>query len=100
MIISSLLFQVITLPYSEDIVASGISAIGYAFVTGGIMNMKDLWKKYSIKTKGLYIILISLSLIMLLPIITGWMSTLMHLSGIISYFIVYFTIRHFKITER
>ena len=100
MIISSLLFQVITLPYSEDIVASGISAIGYAFVTGGIMNMKDLWKKYSIKTKGLYIILISLSLIMLLPIITGWMSTLMHLSGIISYFIVYITIRHFKITER
>ena len=56
--------------------------------------------EYSIKTKGLYIILISLSLIMLLPIITGWMSTLMHLSGIISYFIVYFTIRHFKITER
>ena len=100
MIISSLLFQVITLPYSEDIVASGISAIGYAFVTGGIMNMKDLWEKYSNKTKGLYIILISLSLIMLLPIITGWMSTLMHLSGIISYFIVYFTIRHFKITER
>ena len=100
MIISSLLFQVITLPYSEDIVASGISAIGYAFVTGGIMNMKDLWEKYSIKTKVFYIILISLSLIMLLPMITGWISTLMHLSGIISYFIVYFTIRRFKIAER
>ena len=100
MIISSLLFQVITLPYSEDIAASGISAIGYAFVTGGIMNMKDLWEKYSIKTKVFYIILISLSLIMLLPMITGWISTLMHLSGIISYFIVYFTIGRSKIAER
>lgn len=99
MIISSSVFHILALPYNQDMVASGISAIGYAFIAGGVMNMKDLWKTYSIKIKVVYIVLIILALIMLLPIITGWISTFLHLSGIISYFIVYFIIKHFQISE-
>lgn len=96
LIISSVMFHILTLPYEQDIMAGGISSIGYAFLVGGIMNMKDLWKKYSIKRKVFYIFLIILSLIMLLPVITGYIATLMHLIGIISYFIVYFLVKYFQ----
>lgn len=96
LVISSIVFHILTLPYSQDITASGISSIGYAFITGGILNIKKLWKTYSIKIKVFYITLIILSLIMLLPTITGWMATVLHLTGVGSYFITNFFIKSKK----
>ena len=71
-----------------DIQASGISAIGYAFVTGGVMSMFSIWKNFNLGLKLFYILLIVLSLTMLLPNITGWISTFLHMSGIASYIMV------------
>ena len=46
MVISSIVFHVLT--QDRDIQASGISAVGYAFVTGGVLNMFDIWKNLSV----------------------------------------------------
>ena len=91
MLLSSITFQVLL--YGQDELACGISAGGYGFVIGGIMNMRSSWKTYSVKIHILYFILCALAVIMLLPMITGWISTCLHLSGIISYFVVYFITR-------
>lgn len=91
MLLSSVTFQVLL--YGQDELACGISAVGYAFVTGGIVNMCNSWKTYSVKIRVLYFILCVLSAIMLLPMITGWISTCLHLSGIISYFAIHFIIQ-------
>ena len=50
--------------------------------------MFDIWKSFSVITKIFYILLLLLSIIMLLPNITGWLSTFLHISGIVSYLIV------------
>lgn len=94
MIISSTTFQILL--YGQDELACGISAVGYAFVAGGILIMINEWKTYSIKKRILYMILCCIAAIMLLPMITGWISTFLHLSGIISYFIVYFIMKLFS----
>lgn len=86
MVISSIVFHILT--QNQEIQASGISAIGYAFVTGGVMNMFSIWKNFNLGLKLFYILLIVLSLTMLLPNITGWISTFLHMSGIASYIMV------------
>ena len=82
-VLSSIAFHFLTL--GQKIQATGISAVGYAFVTGGIMLLPNVWKEFSRTVKWLYLFLIFLSSLMLLPVITGWISTLLHLSGIVSY---------------
>ena len=82
-VLSSIVFHFLT--RGQDIQATGISAVGYAFVTGGVMNLPNMWKEFSRTVKWLYLFLIFLSGLMLLPAITGWISTLLHLSGIASY---------------
>lgn len=86
-VISSIVFHLLTL--GQDIQATGISAVGYAFVTGGILLLPNVWKELSRTVKWLYLFLIFLSSLMLLPLITGWISTFLHLSGIASYLLVY-----------
>lgn len=86
-VLSSIVFHFLT--RGQDIQATGISAVGYAFVTGGIMLLPNMWKKFSRTVKWLYLFLIFLSVLMLLPTITGWISTLLHLSGIASYLLVF-----------
>ena len=77
-VLSSIVFHLLT--QGQDIQATGISAVGYAFVTGGVMLLPNVW---------FYLFLIFLSGLMLLPAITGWISTLLHLSGIVSYLLVF-----------
>ena len=84
--LSSIVFHLLT--QEQDIQATGISAVGYAFVTGGIMILPNVWKEFSRTVKLFYLFLIFLSGLMLLPAITGWISTLLHLSGIVSYLLV------------
>ena len=86
-VLSSIAFHFLTL--GQKIQATGISAVGYAFVTGGIMLLPNVWKEFSRTVKWLYLFLIFLSGLMLLPVITGWISTLLHLSGIASYLLVF-----------
>ena len=86
MVISSIVFHLLT--QNQNIQASGISAIGYAFVTGGVMSMFSICKNFNLGLKLFYILLIVLSLTMLLPSITGWISTFLHMSGIASYIMV------------
>ena len=86
-VLSSIVFHLLTL--GQDIQATGISAVGYAFVTGGILLLPNVWKELSRTVKWLYLFLIFLSSLMLLPLITGWISTFLHLSGIASYLLVY-----------
>ena len=86
-VFSSIVFHLLT--QGQDIQATGISAVGYAFVTGGIMLLPNVWKEFSRTVKWLYLFLIFLSGLMLLPAITGWISTLLHLSGIASYLLVF-----------
>lgn len=88
LIMCSVMFQI--LMHGKDEVATGISAIGYAFVAGGVVQICKSWKHYSVKCKVIYIFLCSLAIVMLLPMITGWISTCLHISGILSYFIVDF----------
>ena len=82
-VISSIAFHFLT--QGQKIQATGISAVGYAFVTGGVMLLPNVWKEFSRTVKWLYLFLIFLSSLMLLPVITGWISTLLHVSGIVSY---------------
>ena len=86
-VLSSIVFHFLT--RGQDIQATGISAVGYAFVTGGVMLLPKMWKECSRTVKWLYLFLIFLSSLMLLPVITGWISTLLHLSGIVSYLLVF-----------
>ena len=85
--LSSIVFHLLT--QGQDIQATGISAVGYAFVTGGIMLLPNVWKEFSRTVKLFYLFLIFLSGLMLLPAITGWISTLLHLSGVVSYLLVF-----------
>ena len=82
-VLSSIVFHFLT--RGQDIQATGISAVGYAFVTGGVMLLPNVWKEFSRTVKWLYLFLIFLSSLMLLPVITGWISTLLHVSEIVSY---------------
>ena len=75
----------------QDELACGVSAVGYGFVTGGLLNLRGLWRAYSRKKRVLYLGLSGIALVMLLPAITGWISTCLHLSGILSGLIVHFT---------
>ena len=86
-VLSSIVFHFLT--QEQDIQATGISAVGYAFVTGGVMILSNVWKEFSRTVKWFYLFLIFLSGLMLLPAITGWISTLLHLSGIASYLLVF-----------
>ena len=85
-VISSIVFHFLTL--GQKIQATGISAVGYAFITGGVILLLNIWKEFSCTVKLCYLFLILLSILMLLPMITGWISTFLHLSGIASYFLV------------
>ena len=85
--LSSTVFHLLT--QGQDIQATGISAVGYAFVTGGVLLLPNMWKEYSLSVKLFYLFLIFLSSLMLLPAITGWISTWLHLSGIASYLFVF-----------
>ena len=63
--------------------ATGISAIGYAFLTAGTYYM---WKERTQRSKHVkvfVVVMASLSVIMLCPLLTGWVSTLLHLSGVL-----------------
>ena len=85
-VISSIAFHFLT--QGQKIQATGISAIGYAFITGGVILLPNIWKEFSCTVKLYYLFLILLASLMLLPIITGWISTWLHLSGIASYLLV------------
>ena len=86
-VISSIAFHFLTL--GQRIQVTGISAVGYAFITGGVMLLPKIWKEFSCTVKLCYLFLILLSILMLLPMITGWISTCLHLSGIASYLLVF-----------
>ena len=86
-VFSSIVFHLLT--RGQDIQAIGISAVGYAFVTGGVLILPKMWKEFSLTVKWFYLFLIFLSGLMLLPAITGWISTLLHLSGVVSYLLVF-----------
>ena len=88
-VISSIVFHFLTL--GQKIQATGISAVGYAFTTGGVILIPKIWKEFSCTVKLCYFFLILLSSLMLLPMITGWISTFLHLSGIASYLVVFFS---------
>ena len=88
-VISSIVFHFLTL--GQKIQATGISAVGYAFTTGGVILLPKIWKEFSCTVKLCYFFLILLSSLMLLPMITGWISTFLHLSGIASYLVVLFS---------
>ena len=85
-VISSIAFHFLT--QGQKIQATGISAIGYAFITGGVILLPNIWKEFSCTVKLYYLFLILLASLMLLPMITGWISTWLHLSGIASYLLV------------
>jgi len=86
-VISSIAFHFLT--QGQKIQATGISAVGYAFITGGVILLPNIWKEFSCTVKLYYLFLILLASLMLLPIITGWISTWLHLSGIASYLLVF-----------
>ena len=85
-VISSIAFQFLT--QGQKIQATGISAVGYAFITGGVILLPNIWKEFSCTVKLYYLFLILLASLMLLPMITGWISTFLHLSGIASYLLI------------
>jgi len=85
-VISSIAFHFLT--QGQKIQATGISAVGYAFITGGVILLSNIWQEFSCTVKLYYLFLILLASLMLLPMITGWISTWLHLSGIASYLLV------------
>ena len=85
-VISSIAFHFLT--QGQKIQATGISAVGYAFITGGVILLPNIWKEFSCTVKLYYLFLILLASLMLLPMITGWISTWLHLSGVASYLLV------------
>lgn len=90
-IFSSITFQILL--SGKDEMATGISVVGYAFVAGGTLNLIQSWTTYSKKFKNVCIILCVLDVLMLFPMMTGWVSTCLHISGIVSYFFVYFIMK-------
>lgn len=86
-VVSSIAFHFLT--QGQKIQATGISAVGYAFITGGVILLPNIWKEFSCTVKLYYLFLILLASLMLLPMITGWISTWLHLSGIASYLLVF-----------
>lgn len=86
-VISSIAFHFLT--QGQKIQATGISAVGYAFITGGVILLPNIWKEFSCTVKLYYLFLILIASLMLLPMITGWISTWLHLSGIASYLLVF-----------
>ena len=54
-VLSSIVFHFLT--RGQDIQATGISAVGYAFVTGGVMLLPNVWKEFSRTVKWLYLFL-------------------------------------------
>ena len=86
-VISSIAFHFLT--QGQKIQATGISAVGYAFITGGVILLPNIWKEFSCTVKLYYLFLILLASLMLLPMITGWISTFLHLSGTASYLLVF-----------
>ena len=86
-VISSIAFHFLT--QGQKIQATGISAVGYAFITGGVILLPNIWKEFPCTVKLYYLFLILLASLMLLPMITGWISTFLHLSGIASYLLVF-----------
>lgn len=54
--LSSIVFHLLT--QGQDIQATGISAVGYAFVTGGVMLLPNVWKEFSRTVKLFYLFLI------------------------------------------
>ena len=87
-VISSIAFHFLT--QGQKIQATGISAVGYAFIIGGVILLPNIWKEFSCTVKLYYLFLILIASLMLLPLITGWISTWLHLSGIASYLLVLF----------
>lgn len=85
-VISSIAFHFLT--QGQKIQATGISAVGYAFITGGVILLPNIWKEFSCTVKLYYLFLILLASLMFLPMITGWISTWLHLSGIASYLLL------------
>ena len=85
-VISSIAFHFLT--QGQKIQATGISAVGYAFITGGVILLPNIWKEFPCTVKLYYLFLILPASLMLLPMITGWISTCLHLSGIASYILV------------
>lgn len=85
-VISSIAFHFLT--QGQKVQATGISAVGYAFITGGVILLPNIWKEFSCTVKLYYLFLILLASLMLLPMITGWISTWLHLSGIASYLLL------------
>ena len=85
-VISSIAFHFLT--QGQKIHATGISAVGYAFITGGVILLPNIWQEFSCTVKLYYLFLILLASLMLLPMITGWISTWLHLSGVASYLLV------------
>ncbi|EFV99706.1 S54 family peptidase [Streptococcus australis] len=85
-VISSIAFHFLT--QGQKIQATGISAVGYAFITGGVILLPNIWQEFSCTVKLYYLFLILLASLMLLPMITGWISTWLHLSGVASYLLV------------
>ncbi len=87
-VLSSIVFHFLT--QEQDIQATGISAVGYGFVTGGDYDpAKRVERIFTYRKMALSILDFFLSGLMLLPAITGWISTLLHLSGIVSYLLVF-----------
>ena len=84
-IISSIVFQILL--YGKDEMATGISAVGYAFFAGGIIIVIKSWKKLSKAKRFIYVLLTIMAIICLMPTTLGIVTSLMHLSGIVSYFI-------------
>ena len=76
--------------YGRDIQSCGISGIAYAYIAAGTIYYFKNWNIVSLIRKVVIIILLLLSLITLLPFVLGWSSTIVHVSGIISYLLVLF----------
>jgi GlpG protein len=97
MVISSVTFQIVH--YNQEEMACGISAVGYAFVTGNILIAIKSWKTYLPKNRIVFIVLCSIAAINLSPTSMGRLSTFLHLSGILSYVIVYFSMKLWNRTK-
>lgn len=77
-IISSFVFKFCFWSVQET--ATGISAIGYAFAPLAFYFIFSPSKKIN-RTNACYVLLFSLMLIMICPLITGWIPFYLHFSG-------------------
>ena len=86
-VLSSIVFHLLT--QGQDIQATGISAVGYAFVTGGVMLLPNVWKEFSRTVKLFYLFLIFLSASCSYQQSPDGSQHYLHLSGIVSYLLVF-----------